>query len=148
MNVDRNKLPETVADLRWRGPAVARRLAAVRHELVDWASRTGLSGGDVDGLALAGYEAMANVVTHAYGDQIGVLDVQATVSPDLDAVAVTVTVTDYGRWRPPPADPGLLHGRGLPLIRHMAHTADIFPTPHGTTVHMRWSLPHRLSTHG
>jgi anti-sigma regulatory factor (Ser/Thr protein kinase) len=139
MNVDRNRLPETVADLRWRGPAVAGRLAAVRHDLVDWAWRTELSGEDVDGLALAGYEAMANVVTHAYGDQIGVLDVQATVSPDRNSV--TVIVTDYGRWRPPPADPGLLHGRGLPLIRHMAHTADVFPTPHGTTVNMRWSLP-------
>jgi serine/threonine-protein kinase RsbW len=114
-------------------------LATVRHELVDWAWRTGLSGDDVDGLALAGYEAMANVVTHAYGDQIGVLDVQATVSPDRNSV--TVTVTDYGRWRPPSADPGLLHGRGLPLIRQMSHTSDVFPTPHGTTVHMRWSLP-------
>jgi serine/threonine-protein kinase RsbW len=139
MNCESDAPADIVADLHYRGPAIAARLSVLRRQLATWARRVGLPAADADGMALASYEAMANVVAHAYGDEIGMLDVRATCPPDQDTV--TVTVTDNGRWQPPPAEPGILRGRGLPLIRSLSHTADIVPTPHGTTVHMHWSLP-------
>jgi anti-sigma regulatory factor (Ser/Thr protein kinase) len=55
-------------------------------------------GGDdaeqVDDLGLAAYEAMANVVDHAYDRPGGVFDLHACRSGD----TVTVSVTDHGRW--------------------------------------------------
>lgn len=129
-------MPEALTTLHYRGPALAARLPAVRHQLVAWARRAGMRASDVDDLALACHEAMANVVDHAYGEETGMLDVLATRPHE----HLEVTVIDHGRWRAPHPKPGSLGGRGLPLLRMLAHTADIVTTPRGTTVRMTWSL--------
>ncbi len=49
-----------------------------------------------------------------------------------------MTVADHGRWQPV-ARPGLLHGRGLPLIHTLADHATIDNETEGTTVTMTWS---------
>ncbi|WP_225978432.1 ATP-binding protein [Gandjariella thermophila] len=119
-------------------PAVAERLTPLRHALADWARRVGLSPEITHDVVLASYEAMANVVEHAYHGGGGVLDLHATYSSE--HVRVSVTVADYGRWRPPADDPGPLHGRGLSLIRTLASRAEVEPGPRGTTVRMHWLL--------
>jgi serine/threonine-protein kinase RsbW len=126
-------------DLHFRVPAVAGRLAGLRHALAVWASRVGLSDEDTEALVLASYEAMANTVEHAYRDQTqGLLDLRGEV--DDEQGRVVITVTDYGRWRPPQPSGGL-RGRGLPLIQGLTSTSTITPTTAGTTVTMFWPLP-------
>jgi serine/threonine-protein kinase RsbW len=134
-NVD--SVPE--GDLHFRVPAVPGRLAGLRHALATWAARAGLDEEDTEALVLASYEAMANTVEHAYRDQTqGLLDLRARV--DDQKARIVVTVTDYGRWKPPEPSGGL-RGRGLSLIQGLTSTATITPTTGGTTVTMFWPLP-------
>lgn len=133
---DRSVQPEH-EDLHDRGPAVATRLPRVRRLLATWARRQGMTTDTVADLALACYEAMSNVVAHAYNGEAGSLDVRAS-RPNQHVV---VTVTDRGRWRTPSTVPDPLHGRGLPLIRSLSDHAVIESNAHGTAVRMRWNLP-------
>lgn len=140
MNLGQQNLDDVPdGDLHFRVPAVAGRLAGLRHALAEWASRAGLSDEDTEALVLASYEAMANTVEHAYRDQTqGLLDVRGAVD---DAQGrVVITVTDYGQWQPPQPTNGL-RGRGLPLIQGLTSTSTITPTASGTTVTMFWPLP-------
>ncbi|SFB64441.1 Anti-sigma regulatory factor (Ser/Thr protein kinase) [Amycolatopsis marina] len=128
-------------------PAEAERLPAIRHALAGWADSVGLSADQVEALTLAAYEALANTVTHAYPDQDGTLDLRAEYQAR--RALVEVEVTDRGRWQPPPAEPGPLGGRGLPLIHQLSESTRVEPTAHGTVVHMCWSLvstPQQMST--
>lgn len=127
-------------DLHFRVPAVPGRLAGLRHALAEWATRAGLDEEDTEALVLASYEAMANTVEHAYRDQTqgGLLDLRARI--DGRQNRIVVTVTDYGRWKPPQPSGGL-RGRGLSLIQGLTSTATITPTTGGTTVTMFWPLP-------
>lgn len=126
-------------DLRARVPATAEQLPALRHALDDWAARVGMAAADREALVLASYEAMANVVLHAYDGVTGALELHATHLRHEGRVRVTVV--DQGRWRPPPADPGPLHGRGLPIMHAMAAETTVESTDHGTTVRMHWPCP-------
>lgn len=128
-----------VAALRFpEVPAKPERLPELRHALVEWAERTGMTDEQVETLALAVYEALANAAVHAYPDGDGVLDVHASHRPD--TAQVKVTVADYGRWRLPPTERGGQGGRGLVLIRSLADHAEVTTDASGTTVRMTWVL--------
>lgn len=133
-----NLVPDTAGeDLRVRVPAVAERLNQLRRAVADWAVQAGLTAETVTDLVLATYEAMANVVEHAYCDRAGgLLVLHAHV--DIAHHAVIVTVTDYGHWRPPHG-PGT-RGRGLRLIRGLTEHTEISPGAHGTTVAMTYHV--------
>ncbi|MFD4254540.1 ATP-binding protein [Amycolatopsis thermoflava] len=108
-------------------------ISNVRDELTDWVRALQFPPELVTDLELATYEAMANVVTHAYPDQHpGPLTVTATRRPG----AIVVTVSDNGRWHDGPARTD--GGRGLLLIRALAPEASITSTLTGTTVEMTW----------
>lgn len=126
------------ADLQRRILATTDQIAQMRHELVAWAEHAGLDVTIVDDLALASYEAMANTVEHAYGHHAGPVDVYATIANGEHRV--TVTVTDYGRWKSPPTMPGTLRGRGLPLIHTLTHAVSLVPSGCGTSIRMYWIL--------
>lgn len=120
-------------------PATAEALTPVRRALADWATLAGLPPRDVEDLVLASYEAMANVVDHAYQPgQHGHFQLDAACTADLQ---VLVTVSDSGRWHPLLTDPSGHRGRGLPLIHQLAHHVEVHRDHHGTTVQMRWRLP-------
>src|ERR1044072_100072 len=58
---------------------------------------------------------MGNPVEDPYAGRLdGVLDLRA--ERDIAQQRIVVTVTDYGKWKPPPSDPGT-PGRGLPRTR-------------------------------
>ncbi len=64
-----------------------------------------------------------------------------TLAADYDpaAATLTVTITDEGTWREPtPGDNPQLRGRGIPLMQGLADQATIAPSPHGTTVSLRF----------
>ena len=92
---------------------------------------------DVDDLELATYEALANAAEHAYPSGRPQVDLEAVATAD---GGVLVTVRDHGHWRPPPADSGF-RGRGLGMIRALAHRSEIEQTETGTVVHMQWFGP-------
>lgn len=119
-------------------PATAERLPALRHALSSWAFRAGVAWEQVEELALATYEAMANVVEHAYPSEPGTFDLLATHLPEQECVEVTVV--DRGRWKSPATEPGPLHGRGIPLMRDLAQHVTLWPSPTGTTAVLRWRL--------
>ncbi|WP_410667964.1 ATP-binding protein [Amycolatopsis sp. cmx-4-68] len=123
-----------VEDLHRRGlEATPHQLDGLRRQVGEWARRAGLAVGRVQDLVLAVYEAMANVVLHAYEGHAGLLDLSARHHGH----RLTVAVADHGHWRPGPVS-GLLHGRGLPLIRSLADEVSFSTTPEGTTVEMTW----------
>lgn len=119
-------------------PALGAQLAPLRHELMAWASTTGMTDDQVDSLVLAADEAVSNVVCHAYDPaRPGTFDLYATHHPDQNAVRITVQ--DHGNWRSG-VKAGLLHGRGLVLMRMLAHEIAIDHSEGGTTVRMEWLL--------
>jgi serine/threonine-protein kinase RsbW len=127
------------AEVHYRGPAVAAEVPGLRQRLAALARKVGLSPEAVGDLALACTEAMANVVDHAYGGRQGLLDVTATL-PDHELV---VTVSDHGEWQPPTAHRSAGRGRGLRLMRTLAHDIAIVRGAQGTTVRLHWHLPAR-----
>jgi anti-sigma regulatory factor (Ser/Thr protein kinase) len=125
-----------LAELRLTGvPATGTALPAVRHELTAWAGAAGLDSGQVDDLALAAYEAMANVVDHAYDAPGGVFDLHGCRQDG----HVVVTVTDHGRFRPA-RDGASLRGRGLVLIERTAVQFELIRLAAGTQVRMSWPV--------
>lgn len=110
-------------------------LVEVRHQLERWAARTGLPAPAVADLVLSTYEALANAAEHAYPSGHGPVDLVAARTTE---GRVLVTVSDRGRWRPPPVDPGF-RGRGLLMIKMLADRMEIRQGAHGTTVHMEWA---------
>ncbi len=115
-------------------PAEAVQLGRLRDALAGWAAGTGLSAGRIQDLLLAAYEAMANVVVHAYSDRAGAFTLHAGQVGD----SVTVTIRDSGQWQPVPRS-SLLGGRGLALIHTLADQALVETSVAGTTVTMTWT---------
>ncbi|HZD13972.1 MAG TPA: ATP-binding protein [Pseudonocardiaceae bacterium] len=120
------------AELQLQIPAQAEHIAAVRRAVSTWATQTGLDADTVEELVLATHEALANTVDHAYPHHPGRVWVTAQCTESY----VLVIVGDHGRWRPPPVVTG--RGRGLLLIRHLAHHVELDHGPQGTTVRMTW----------
>ena len=126
--------PAPPASFHRRTPAVAGRLPDLREALGRWLDTLGLDIERQEDVILAGYEAMANSAEHAYrGREPGPIDVRAEALPG----RLTVTVTDYGTWRPPAPTNGL-RGRGLLLIDTLADQSAQVHREDGTTVTMTW----------
>ena len=126
--------PAPPASFHQRTAAIAERLPALREALSRWLATLHLSLERREDIVLAGYEAMANSAEHAYpAGRAGPIDVRAEALPG----RLTVTVTDYGTWRPPAASDGL-RGRGLLLIGTLADQSAQVHRDHGTTVTMTW----------
>lgn len=117
-------------------PATRADASALRRSFRDWLGE--LADPDaVDDLTLAVYEALANVVDHAYATAgvRGEMRLWAAVSPPLAGGRdLVVTISDDGRWRRSD-EPGW-RGRGLPLMHSLAH-ASVLSGVTGTTVQLR-----------
>jgi anti-sigma regulatory factor (Ser/Thr protein kinase) len=96
------------------------------------------------GHRLAVYEALANVIDHAYPD--GAAHAVFDLHAEREADTLTVMVADHGRWktRRPDAAPSW-RGRGLLLIEKLAAEFELCPTTAGTLVRMRWPCPQPTS---
>jgi anti-anti-sigma factor len=122
------------APMRRRRPADPAELAGVRTEVGVWAGQCGLPEDMCQDLQFALGEALANSMEHAYRDtEPGSVEFELARTAD---GSVAVTVTDLGRWRPPPDDPGH-RGRGLSMIGVLADDVDVRHDTAGTTVRFR-----------
>ncbi|MFE5570194.1 MULTISPECIES: ATP-binding protein [Amycolatopsis] len=116
--------------------AVPAQAAALRDVLAKWALDRGLPRELAEDLKLTAYEAMTNVVKHAYPD--GTEGNVMTVTAAHDDGLLKISVADEGRWRDGRRPDG---GRGLPIIRAFAPEASVTSTPTGTIVRLAWPCP-------
>lgn len=128
-------------------------LRAVRTDLVGWVrAAAGCPEGPpledrLEDLATALYEALTNVVDHAYPAGPGPLRVTALLTI-VDGVPaglaglpwLEVEVADRGGWRPAPADPGH-RGRGLLLLSRLTDAHEVQRGEDGTRVRLWWHRP-------
>lgn len=123
-------------DFHRRAAADEDRLLELRLGLGAWVGGLELERHTAEDVMLASYEAMANAVEHAYRGGPGDMDLRGS----LGAGRLTVTVTDWGRWKPfDEHDPA--RGRGLILVRGLSHRSELLHRDDGTTVEMVWVLP-------
>jgi anti-sigma regulatory factor (Ser/Thr protein kinase) len=84
----------------------------------------------LDDLKTAISEACNNVVLHAYGDDVGPLEVLLFVS----SAAIAAVVLDEGAGMPEASEPEEgIHGVGVPLIKALADRVEFHPRPNGGT---------------
>lgn len=119
--------------LHVRIPAVATSLVLVRTALRRWLSTLRVRDREEFSVMLAVGEAMANVVSHAYGPSGGTMDVDMSYS----AGDIVATVRDTGRWRLPR---GENRGRGITIMEKCADEVAVDTTEAGTEVRLRFHL--------
>jgi serine/threonine-protein kinase RsbW len=138
--------PAPAAELLLTHSAEPTAAGAIRKPLRDWLSRWEWRDDDLDDVVLAVDEAVANVVDHAYLEQPrrGEVRVYAWILTAPDNRRVTVSITDHGRWRPIPTNPGH-RGRGLLMMSTCMASLHIEHTTSGTSVTMT-SAPLSAST--
>jgi len=125
--------------LRMRCPAALAELRVVRRRVQRWAGGHGLPEDVVIDLQIAVGEAVSNGIEHAYTgdgprrDDAVAVEVELELRPARDGRVVAARVTDRGRWRPVPADPGY-RGRGLALIQQLSRDMQVRRTVRGTEV--------------
>ncbi|MDN5747766.1 MAG: SpoIIE family protein phosphatase [Pseudonocardia sp.] len=117
-----------------RLPADPDLLPGLRRRVRAWSAAAGLTLDSADDLELTVSEAATNCVEHAYRDG-GPGEFVWRMSRSADG-AVAVQVQDFGRWRPPPADPGY-RGRGLAVIHNLGERVELRASAAGTTVAYR-----------
>ena len=129
-----------VAPLDITARAGADHARQLRIALRQWLHTAAVAPALAEDLTLAGYEALANVVEHAYAPDHPhpVMRLQAQVCPPL----LPITITDYGRWRSPAQDAGD-RGRGLAIMRAVTTLTYMIRSTHGTTVVLYAELPVR-----
>jgi anti-sigma regulatory factor (Ser/Thr protein kinase) len=127
------------APLEQRLPADPRRLSALRRTVAVWSAQAALSDDAAADLQLLLSEAATNAVEHAYrGTETGEFEYSVR---RLEDAGVRVAVQDFGRWRPPPDDPGY-RGRGLAVINNLADDVSLDFSDHGTRI--AFTLPSDL----
>ncbi|MDV8020176.1 ATP-binding protein [Rhodococcus sp. IEGM 1330] len=125
---------------RWSHTAAAEPAVAtvIRRRLHHWTLELGVSNDLVDDIVLGVYEALANVVEHAYHSvpEPGTM----TITAAYEHRTLTVTISDTGTWRPPTPTTNRSHGLQL-----AAAVADDLLVDHrpgfGTVVTAVWTDP-------
>lgn len=126
----------THSQLRERRPAVPRCIGPLRRAVVDVAARAGATGRQLENVALAVSEAVANVVRHAYPPgSPGTVTVDARV----DDHVIEVIVCDEGSGMPAPSEqPG--SGLGLLIIARVAESLELKDAAPGVELRMTFPL--------
>ena len=105
-----------------RFTALPERIAAVRHEVRDYAERNGAA--NPDAVALAVTEAITNAVVHAYVGATEPGEIEVVVQRLPEDEGIEILVCDEGRGMMPRTDsPGL--GLGLPMVATLAERFEI-----------------------
>jgi anti-sigma regulatory factor (Ser/Thr protein kinase) len=122
--------------LRVRLAADPQVLSQVRRMLRRWLEAHGALPDEVSALTLAGGEACANAIEHAYAPGSAYFELEAEHADGL----VTLTVRDNGRWRAPR---GGHRGRGLKMIEAAVDELGVTTSETGTEVVVRHRLRSR-----
>lgn len=123
-------------------------VARVRHDVAAWLKELAWPTEAAQDILLAIYEALANVVDHAYrgedhsASRQGRLYLWQILDTGTQQRRVVANITDYGRWKLPttPPQPATaaaqppLRGRGLMMMAACMEYVDVQPSAGGTTV--------------
>ncbi|HEX5096200.1 MAG TPA: SpoIIE family protein phosphatase [Acidimicrobiia bacterium] len=122
--------------LRLRRPAVLAGVPEARHMMRRWLEHNHVASDDAFDALVAATEAYTNVVQHAYGLQVGAVEVDALIGDG----RLEIAIRDRGRWRGGESlrDDG--GGRGLLMMRTLMDTVEIDSDQQGTEVRMRRAL--------
>ena len=120
-----------VAPLDITASANAYHARELRIALRQWLQTAGVPPALAEDLTLASYEAVANVVEHAYPPDHPNpgMRLQAQMCLPL----LRITITDCGHWRLPTQEAGY-RGRGLAIMRAVTTRTHLIQSTHGTTV--------------
>ncbi|WP_256991150.1 ATP-binding protein [Rhodococcus sp. 06-235-1A] len=132
--------------LRWSHTAQAESTVAstIRRRLHRWVLELGVNSALVDDIVLGVYEALANVVEHAYhsAPETGTMTITAAYEHE----TLTVTISDTGTWRPP--TPTTNRSHGLQLAAAVSDDLSVDHRPGlGTVVTAVWSKPLAAAVH-
>jgi anti-sigma regulatory factor (Ser/Thr protein kinase) len=116
--------------LSLRLPAEPSSVAVLRQLLRRWFIEQGLTEEAAFPLLVASGEAVSNAIEHAYGPSGGQLQVSGTRTGE----DVTVTVRDFGQWRP---SRGSNRGRGFRLMEGLVDEVVVSHERDGTEVRLR-----------
>jgi len=105
----------------------------LRRLLSRWLADRGASEWDLDAVLLAAAEACSNAIEHAYPPDQRSFDVEVAGDED----EISVTVRDYGSWRPPR---GTNRGRGIKMMEALVDEVEIDRDDNGTTVKIHHQL--------
>jgi anti-sigma regulatory factor (Ser/Thr protein kinase) len=119
-------------------PAEPTSLALMRRALRRWLAQSGAGEDELYDLLVAASEAAANAVEHAYGPGDAAFEVEATATPEDEAVIV---VRDFGGWRPPR---GQNRGRGTLLMKELTDHFELIASDTGTEVRLTRRLSGRV----
>ncbi|MBW0011630.1 SpoIIE family protein phosphatase [Mycobacterium sp.] len=122
--------------LRLQLPAIADNLRIIREHLRQWLPAAAIDAATLNDLLLAVGEAAANSVEHAGHETIDhdtIDGVQLTVTAEITDASLVATVSDNGRWRPPPEAPGN-RGHGFLLMKALVDRFNVTCSAAGTTV--------------
>jgi serine phosphatase RsbU (regulator of sigma subunit)/anti-sigma regulatory factor (Ser/Thr protein kinase) len=108
-------------------------LGGMRTTLERWLTVAGASESEKFDIALSTSEAATNAIEHAYGAR----DASFVIRAECEGDAVTVTVTDAGRWRTLRPHGG---GRGLMIMRSLMDSVEVNSDGDGTEVRMTKTL--------
>lgn len=132
-----DELDPAAADLLITVLADPSAASTVRDVLRRWLVARQWPEDETDDIVLAVSEAIANVSDHAYQQRSipGNAHIYAWTVTDVTGRRVAVSITDHGRWRPAPADPGY-RGRGLLMMNACMVGLHIEYNAGGTSVTM------------
>jgi anti-sigma regulatory factor (Ser/Thr protein kinase) len=125
------------ASLDLRLPARPETLRAVRQVAVDFARGLGADEECVQAVAVAVNEAATNAVVHGYrGGRDGPIRLAASSSRG----RMVITLFDDGVGADAPTRNGDDVGRGLPLMRALSESVEMWRGPRGTRVQLSFCL--------
>jgi serine/threonine-protein kinase RsbW len=145
----RREVSSAPADTLWIVfDAIASVIGRARRDVAAWLKTLHWPTDATHDIVLAIYEALANVVDHAYrdddgpGERPGQLYVWQILDATTQQRRVVASVIDYGRWKQPttPAEPAVAagepsaRGRGLAMMSACMQYVDVQPSAGGTTV--------------
>jgi anti-sigma regulatory factor (Ser/Thr protein kinase) len=107
---------------------------AARRRFASWLDELAWPAAERDDILLAVNEALDNVADHAYPPGlIGRAHLNSWQVVEHSRRHVVAVVTDWGRWKPPPQEPGY-RGRGLLMMDACTDNVVVQPSRRGTTV--------------
>jgi anti-sigma B factor antagonist len=118
-------------------PSDLKTLLPLYTTLRHWANAAGLDESESYRIAVVLSEAVTNAITHAHANAPGQT---VRLGLGVEANLLIAEVGDRGTWGWTPPDPPnadhweQTHGRGIQLIRHLAHKAEFLPRPGGGTI--------------
>lgn len=140
---------EEYASLSLSLPAQPGSLPVVRDLVGCFARSVGADGDGVEAIKLAVHEAAANVVEHAYGGEIGELEMKARAEAGGLTIVVSdttmVVIADSNGHAPHLPDARAENGRGLPIIESLAEGLEVRRSE-GTHAEMTFVLRSEAAT--